>query len=53
MVDLNCLPMIYSRTIKAGRGIENRMIGSGLKRKYSASAVSSDFFIWRSDAKEL
>jgi hypothetical protein len=43
IMDLNCLPMIYIRTIETGREIENQMIGSGLKLKYSTSGVSSDF----------
>jgi hypothetical protein len=29
VLDLNCLPMIYSRIIKSDRTFENQVIGSG------------------------
>jgi hypothetical protein len=43
MVDLSCLPMIYIKIIKPGRGFENQMIGSSPELQDSASGVSSDF----------
>jgi hypothetical protein len=52
MVDLSCLPVIYIKIVQADSGFENQMIGSGLKLTvFSASGVSSDFFIWRFDGR--
>jgi hypothetical protein len=47
VLDLSCLPVIYSTIIETDRTLKTKRSEAVRGFTFSASGVSSDFFIWQ------